>query len=173
MSHIHRTPGNRVHHAHGYSAAAFDIDKQRHIAFWASKIVQQQKADAIIACGHSGLVIAGAVGLLAHVPVFAVRKQGEKTVASSYMVTGISVDGPAKRWVWIDDFFARGSTIAYSAKQALAAGLIESAQPLCAVLYNEYDEEDRRAGYDVIDSIERETRQTVTAFPCYGFKKLS
>jgi adenine/guanine phosphoribosyltransferase-like PRPP-binding protein len=120
------------------------------IVRWAEDIVLREKADAIVACGHSGLLVAGALSYVTRIPVFAVRKRGEKPVATSLMVSGVAPNGPAKRWVWIDDFLSTGGTFKRSRRYALDAGLIESEHPVAVLSYGRgrNDDEETYIGFD-------------------------
>src|SRR5687767_1745713 len=92
-----------VNRCPSHTQRAFNIETLPEVAEWAAKIVKERDVDAIVACGHSGLVIAGAVSYITRVPVLAVRKDGERPVAGgSGEVSGITRHGKAKRWIWLD-----------------------------------------------------------------------
>lgn len=114
------------------------------IAQWASEQCAHIGADAIVACGHSGLVLAGAVGLLTDLPVFAVRKKGEENhcIGSSGLVSGVAPHGPVSRWVWLDDFLSSGGTLHRSARRVYDAGLATTPVPAALLLYNCYRNND-------------------------------
>lgn len=98
---------------------------------WAEEIVYKLKADAIVACGHSGLVLAGAVSYVTRVPVIAVRKRGEPVVAGGDAAPKVStaLGNPAKRWIWLDDFISSGGTFRNSVSELMKAHVVESAIP--------------------------------------------
>jgi hypothetical protein len=104
----------------------------------AALYVRDLEADAIVACGHSGLVGAGALSYITGVPVFAVRKKGEPTVADSPPVSAIAPNGKAKRWVWFDDFIGSGGTLRRSVRELWEAELIATPCPAALMLYGEY-----------------------------------
>jgi Adenine/guanine phosphoribosyltransferases and related PRPP-binding proteins len=164
-----------------HSRPVFDLTTQRHIAYWAAKKVSDLKADAIVVCGHSGLVLAGAVGMLAHVPVFAVRKRGERecSVAASSNVTGHKEDGKAQRWVWIDDFFSSGSTLAWSAAECYREGMVESMLPVAALLYRDTQDHTRKVDEYVFRLLQSAAHRVNyphklyhprDKFPCLGYR---
>lgn len=105
------------------------------IVEWARAILERERIDAMIACGHSGLPLAGALSYLLHIPVFAVRKEGEQSRAGSPVVTGFAPNGPALRWAWVDDFIGSGRTFKRSREEVAKAGLIDSIIPTCMLGY--------------------------------------
>lgn len=124
-----------VHVCPGHTRRIFDLETFPEVAEWAAKRVVAHNIDAIVGCGHSGLVIAGAISILTKVPVFAVRKQGDSPVAGTGPVTGIAPNGPAKRWCWIDDLIGSGGTLVRSMKYLIDDEIVESAIPALVMLY--------------------------------------
>lgn len=114
----------------------FDISTMPLIVKWAEELVYRHKADAIAACGHSGLVLAGAVSYVTRVPVIAVRKQGEPTVARTGPVTANLPNGKAKRWIWLDDFIASGGTLRNAIREMWRAEVITTPVPEAVLSYN-------------------------------------
>lgn len=107
------------------------------IVRWAEEHVYKHKIDAIVACGHSGLVIAGALSYVTRIPVFATRKQGEPTVAyPSTDVSAVAPNGPAQNWLWFDDFISSGGTFRHAAKLVWARNLVERPYPALILEYN-------------------------------------
>lgn len=131
------TASEPVDHCPYHTRQAFNVGQLPLITRWAEDLALKHRCDAIVACGHSGLIVAGALSLLTRLPVFAARKEGEKPVAAGgRMVSGIAPNGPAKRWLWIDDLIASGHTFRNSARFARNAGLIESPVPELVLLYH-------------------------------------
>lgn len=138
-----------------HTRRAFDVDTLPAIARWAANLCRMEQADAIAACGHSGLVLAGAVSFITHIPVFAVRKRGEPVVAgdSSGMVSGVARGGKSQRWVWLDDSVGSGGTFVRSRGYLLDACLIADEMPVAMILYSvsEYVEREFWSyGYSII-----------------------
>lgn len=116
----------------------FDVQVFPTIVAWAAEIIRERKNDAIVACGHSGLLLAGALSFLTGVPTIAVRKPGEQSVAAWGEVSSVLKEGPAKRWAWVDDLMLSGGTLQRSAREAYNAGAIVHPWPDVLVLYQEW-----------------------------------
>lgn len=122
-----------------HTQRVFDTSTMPLIVRWAEDIILREKADAIVACGHSGLLVAGALAYVTRIPVFAVRKEGETAVATRDKVSGIAQNGRAKRWVWVDDFLSSGGTFMRSRRFAYNAGLIETIHPVAVLSYGKFE----------------------------------
>lgn len=133
-----------------HTKRVFDNYEMPKLARWAEEQVLDLKADGIVCCGHSGLVLAGAVSLLTRLPVVAVRKEGESTVASADPVSAVLRNGPLQRWVWLDDLLASGGTLVRSVTTAHKHGLLDTVWPAGLLLYNSYgtDGDDTWAFYN-------------------------
>jgi hypothetical protein len=106
------------------------------IVKWAEDHAYRAKIDAIVACGHSGLVIAGALSYVTRIPVFAARKIGEPTVAwNQHLISAFTPNGPAKNWLWLDDLISTGGTFRNAAKQAWDERLVERPYPALILEY--------------------------------------
>lgn len=123
-----------------HTKRVFDMNTFPRVAAWALDHIKTVQADAIVACGHSGLVLAGAVSILAQIPVFAVRKQGETSVASSPPVSGIAKHGPAQRFVWLDDFCSTGGTMRRSIAHVWRTGLVSTPVPAALIMYGSWSD---------------------------------
>ena len=125
---------------------AFDVSTLPLVVRWAEEQILKLQADAIACCGHSGLLVAGAVSYLTRIPVFAVRKPGEECRAGcSGPVSAIAPNGKARRWVWLDDFISMGGTFTQSTQQLWNQGLIEKPYPVASVEYESWiDKKERR-----------------------------
>jgi adenine/guanine phosphoribosyltransferase-like PRPP-binding protein len=120
--------------APSYTRPVFDMAKMPRIAHWAAGLVKSLDAEAVVASGHSGLVLAGAVSLLTGVPTFAVRKPGEERL--SHGMNRVSAHSPTvARWVFLDDFIDSGSTLRNAAKLLHDEGLISTIWPTALLLY--------------------------------------
>lgn len=128
-----------INHCPSYTQGVFNISSLPLIVRWAETILLRERIDGIVACGHSGLLLAGALSFVTRVPVFAVRKPGEKSVANAPVVTGIAPTGPAHRWAFVDDFVSSGGTFNRSRVAVKEAGLIKSLTPQCFLSYNRPD----------------------------------
>jgi len=116
----------------------FDISTLPLLVRWAEDLIYQLKADAIVACGHSGLVLAGAVSYVTRVPVIAVRKEGEPVVAGGEFANRVSANlvRPAERWVWLDDFLASGRTFRNSLRELKRENVVAVEQPVAILSYH-------------------------------------
>lgn len=120
-----------------HSRPVFDGNLSK-LAHWAASEVKRANGQAVVALGHSGLVLAGAVGLLADVPVFAVRRKGERTVSGEgNEVTGYAPNGPVDRWVFLDDFISSGGTFYHCARAVYEVGLAKTPLPAAIVTYRD------------------------------------
>lgn len=124
--------------APNHTRDAFDVATLPLIVRWAESIVLSLKADAIVACGHSGLLVAGALSYLTRIPTFAVRKPSEKPVADRRRVTAVSRAGAAKRWVWLDDIVGSGGTFRNAVGELTREGLLDVRVPVGILLYNRF-----------------------------------
>lgn len=123
-----------------YSHDSFDMERMPAVAEWAARLVKHVGAKAILSCGHSGLVIAGAVSYISKVPVIAVRKAGEEKLGRASSNMASSTVSRVERWVFLDDTIATGTTFRHSVSAALRDELITHALPAAVLLYNERKE---------------------------------
>jgi phosphoribosylpyrophosphate synthetase len=121
-----------------YERDPFDAAMLPDTAAWAAKIIKEVNADAIVACGHSGLVMAGAVGFATGVPIVAVRKPGEAQLSQSHETVNAALPAKAQRWVWIDDFVASGHTYRHAREELIRREIVESPEPEALILYAAY-----------------------------------
>jgi adenine/guanine phosphoribosyltransferase-like PRPP-binding protein len=122
-----------------YHTPAYDTFGAQHIVAWAVQLIQQHGIQAIAARGLSGLVIAGAIGYAAKVPVFAVRNErdgGHSTTSA----TGVTPFGVAvERWAFVDDLIETGRTLNTVRRELYAAGLTTTAIPSLILLYSDWN----------------------------------
>lgn len=132
-----RHPDRPIYHAPSHTSRIFNPTSLRHIADIVVRICEDEQLDALLCCGHSGLLLAGAVSALCGILVFAARKRGEQPVAGSQglRINGIAPHGPAKRWAWIDDHISSGGTFQHSRMLAKEARLIATGIPILFILY--------------------------------------
>jgi adenine/guanine phosphoribosyltransferase-like PRPP-binding protein len=125
-----------------HTKRVFDLNTMPQYVEWAAEIIKQERADALVACGHSGIVLGGALQYVTKVPLFAVRKHGERCVAGGNgPVSGIAPHGKARRWIWIDDFICSGGTFRWSANAVYNQQLVTTPIPVACILYNQYSSE--------------------------------
>ena len=134
-------PLRRMNHpvvtAPSYSRASFEPHRLTPIAHWAVREIKRLRTQAIVAIGHSGLVVAGAVSVLSGVPVFAVRKNGEEHSAHyGELANGVAPKGPVARWVFLDDFISSGASLRWSALQVWRRGLTLEPIPQAVLTYH-------------------------------------
>jgi len=125
-----------------HTEPVFDIYQMPQIVQWAEQHVYSLKAEAIVACGHSGLVVAGALSYLTRVPVIAVRKAAELEFvraggALSARMTSASLAKAVDRWVWLDDLISVGTTYKHARAAIKDAGLVTQVDPAGVILYND------------------------------------
>lgn len=119
-----------------YERAAFDPARLADVAAWAKVEVHRLQAQAIVAAGHSGLIVAGAASLISGVPVFAVRKNGEQSFSHSpAKVNAVAPRGAVERWVFLDDFVASGKTLRWAMQQVYHYRLVVSPIPTAILAY--------------------------------------
>jgi hypothetical protein len=94
------------------------------------------RADAIVACGQSGLIPGGAVSSITGVPLLAIRKEGEPTIAGGTRTVHGIIRKEAVRWIWFDDVIDSGGTFQRSAAEAFNAELISSPLPCAIILHH-------------------------------------
>ena len=122
--------------APSHTKSVFDMSTMPLIVRWAEEHAYKAKIDAIVACGHSGLVVAGALAYVTRIPVFAARKQDEPTVAyNHHLISAFKPNGPAKNWLWIDDIISSGGTFRHAARQAWKEHLVEKPYPALILEY--------------------------------------
>jgi hypothetical protein len=123
-------------HCPSHTRSAFDVSTLPLIVRWCEEQLLTLKADAVLACGHSGLLVAGAVSYAARIPTIAIRKPDEFTEAHSGPISAVLPNGPAKRWVWLDDFISLGGTFRRCVELVWRAGLIEKPYPEAILEYH-------------------------------------
>jgi hypothetical protein len=121
--------------APGHTQDVFNVEKFPEIVKWTRKILKKIDADAIVTCGHSGLLLAGAISATSKIPVFAVRKASEQSVASADRVSAYAHHGPAKRWVWLDDLVGSGGTMRRSIMECWLRRLLILPYPHAILCY--------------------------------------
>lgn len=110
---------------------AYNPASVQEIVAWAVAQIKEHGIEAVAASGNSGLAIAGAIGYAAQIPVFAVRKPGDK----HSQTTGYAPNGPVARWAFVDDLIESGSTFDRVRKAVHAEALTTSAVPSLILLY--------------------------------------
>lgn len=148
-----RNPGQPVQHVPSHTSRLFRPDALREMAGTVARICDEERLDALLCCGHSGIILASAASFVCGIPIFVARKPSEQPVAGSQglRINGIAPHGPAKRWAWIDDHISSGGTFDRSRKLALEARLIATTIPTLILLYEGdgryYMTEDKYLGY--------------------------
>lgn len=171
----------RVECCPGHTATIFDATTMPDVVRWADMILRRERVEAIVVCGHSGLLLAGALQYLNGIPVFAVRKPGEQGVATGgRMVSGIAPNGPVKRWAWVDDFLSGGGTFRRARSEVWSAGLVTTLDPVCVLSYGRFVE-DIQVGVSDNDSMSMNKNYTVpdnypplegwSYYPQYGYRR--
>lgn len=132
-----RYPTLPVHHVPSHTSRLFDPTSLCRMAEAVAKICLDEKIEALLVCGISGLILAGAASVLGDIRVLAARKPSENPVAGTQglRVCGIAPSGPFKRWAWLDDHIGSGGTFQRSRGLAKEARLIASAIPSLIILY--------------------------------------
>jgi hypothetical protein len=120
-----------------HTSRVFDPHVFPRLVRWAENRLLLDRIQGIVCCGHSGLVLAGALGYVTRLPVIAVRKFGEPCVASTSDgdVSAIVPDPPLARWAWVDDVIASGGTMRRSIGRVWAKRLVVTPVPTCVLLY--------------------------------------
>lgn len=122
-----------------YHRSAYDPATAQKIVAWAGPLLKEHQIDAIAASGSSGLVIAGAVGVSAGIPVLAVRNWRTETEKRyGGLVTGVVPNGPAQRWAFIDDLIESGRTLDHVRNVVHANDLTTTNVPSLILLYDRY-----------------------------------
>ena len=115
-----------------YSRRAFKPADVQKIVAWAVAQIQLHGIEALAACGHSGLLVAGAIGHAAKIPVFAVRKPDDRHYDDP--VNGVA-ENPVARWAFVDDLIETGGTFDRTRKLVYESGLTTTAVPTVNLLY--------------------------------------
>lgn len=111
--------------------------------------MKKTSIEAIVVCGHSGLVLAGAVGLLTGIPVCAVRKEGEPSVAAgSRMISGYLPNGQVNRWGFLDDLISSGGTYRHARDTFVDSGATRAADPYAIILYCQWSDTPFRRNHE-------------------------
>jgi adenine/guanine phosphoribosyltransferase-like PRPP-binding protein len=126
-----------------HTQAVFDVSTLPRVVKWAEDILLRHRVDALVVCGHSGILLAGALAYAMRVPVFAARKENEPTVTGWRSVSAVAPNGKAQRWAWVDDCIGSGGTMRRSVAAVKEAGLIETAVPEVILLYDSGISEDQ------------------------------
>lgn len=121
-----------------YYERAFNPAEVQKIVAWAVEQLKAHNIQAIAARGLSGLVIAGAIGHAAQIPVFAVRQDGHHAHADR-MVSGLAPDGPVERWAFVDDLIETGRTLFCTRTEIHEAGLTTTKVPSLILLYGDWN----------------------------------
>lgn len=121
--------------APSHTRDAFDVNTLPKIVDKAVALLKEIQPEAILCCGHSGLLVAGAVSYVSSIPVIAVRKPGESNVASSNQVSACLRKGRAQRWVWLDDFISEGRTLRRAVQLAMRDECISGDVPAAVLSY--------------------------------------
>lgn len=120
-------------HCPSHTEAIFRTTDFPAVVDWAVSQARQAKIDAIAGCGHSGLLVAGAMGYILNIPVIAVRKGSNEAKADGFKVNAV-LSQPATRWAIIDDLVASGDTVKRIVETSREAGLVHG-NPKLLLLY--------------------------------------
>lgn len=119
-----------------HTQCVFDYKTLPAVADWAAKHLAEHKIEAIVVCGHSGLLLAGALLCFCGMPCIAVRKAGERSVADDAgKVNAVLANGPVTRWAWVDDMICTGGTYRWSRNVAYESSLITTKTPALVLSY--------------------------------------
>jgi adenine/guanine phosphoribosyltransferase-like PRPP-binding protein len=121
-----------------YHRRAFDPATSQQIVAWAVEKIREHGIQAVAATGLSGLVIAGAIGHAAGIPVFAVRKHGDPS-HSSEKASGVAPHGPVERWVFVDDLIESGATLRRVRDALYETNLAARRTPSLILLYGDWN----------------------------------
>ena len=105
MPHVHI---DRVH-APLHTRDVFDPASFPKVVDWVVREARARGAEALAACGHSGLLVAGAAGYLLGIPVLAVRKENDTAKGDNARVNG-AVPSHVFGYAFVDDFICSGET---------------------------------------------------------------
>lgn len=120
-----------------HTHSAFQPKVLRLIVEWVSTKARQAGADAIAACGHSGLLVAGAVSHETGLNVIAVRKPGDTAIADSEKLNTYDNEYETKydKYVIVDDLISSGSTVLNIIHKVAAYNVAKDPIPACVILY--------------------------------------
>lgn len=122
-----------------HTQSAFIPETFQQIVRWATAKVVEHKVDAIAACGHSGLLVAGGIALQTGLPIIAIRKASEVPVADHLRVNTNDGDEESKysRWAFVDDCISSGSTLLHVIKEIDKAEIATNLFPVASILYGQ------------------------------------
>lgn len=120
-----------------HTRIVFDSVTFPRVVDWAISIAREQRYEALAACGHSGLTVAGAAGYVLRIPVIAVRKSDDDT-HDSRTVNAILPKGNV-HYAFIDDLISSGKTF-YRVVRRIYNRVSEEAVCAGILLYNSHRE---------------------------------
>lgn len=93
-----------------HTRAVFNHEQLPRIVDWVVEVMRRERFGAIAASGHSGLVVAGAVGYILRIPVIAVRKKGEVALGDKRRVNAVLTKDHTV-YAFVDDLIGGGTTL--------------------------------------------------------------
>ncbi len=120
-----------------YTRGVFSPETFPGIVDWAAEQIASfagPKIGAVAGCGHSGVLVAAAVGYKLRLPVIAVRKVDETTSGHDPEAVNAILQG-TEHYAIIDDLVASGNTIRRIVDGV--ARVFPQAKPAALLLYND------------------------------------
>jgi len=148
-------------HAPSYSRKSFDVAQFARVVAWALCIVKRERFEAITGCGHSGLLIVGAVAFKAGIPGIAVRKKNGPDSRAHDSLPWHGVVPDAMRYAFIDDIVASGTTLTHvvdsirsTMPDARLSGIMLYSSMFCDLAATRLNvEEIPRFGFDKLEAL--------------------
>lgn len=124
-----------------HTRCIFDALKFPGIVDFIVRCVRAGKYDALAACGHSGIIAAGAAAYVCRIPILAVRKAGESPKGDSRQVNGLLAHGV--KYAFVDDLIDSGGTLCRVAEM-VQSRFRGHAQMSGIILYNMSEDNAKR-----------------------------
>lgn len=98
-------------HAPSHTRPIFNIQSFPIMVDWVVKAARRIGVDALAACGHSGLIVAGAAAYVLKIPVIAVRKKDQIPASDDGRLVNAFLDvKKAIEYGFVDDLVDEGKT---------------------------------------------------------------
>lgn len=125
-------------HTPTHTRKIFNPPTFQSVCEWAiDQIIDLGNIEAIAACGHSGLPLAGALSYALGLHLIAVRRQGDMPIGDKRIIN-TSNGTPYQRYVIVDDLVHSGKTMMHMIQQIHNLDIAQPVLPTAILLYEQY-----------------------------------